>query len=248
MSKFIHNNFESFQIEFEKTFNQKICHWINNNIDIKEGKNSRAIEVPKNFICCSLLREPKIESFDFNKLCNRLFSTVKNLNKRTPHEYLANQVHGTLQEVLHKHKLQKKYSNYDFSFASSEFNRLTKKREIYTKPNRKDISRDADLNFVCPEGQFNIHIKGNNTFKHRPQLTLRGGRLPEYDKIQESKKDFLHILVSPNEYISIYNFNKINDHIHSSAKLPSPQSKSWGGDGAHRIIFKQSIFNSIKTY
>jgi len=45
-----------------------------------------------------------------------------------------------------------------------------------------------------------------------------------------------------------YNFNKINDHIHSSAKLPSPQSKSWGGDGAHRIIFKQSIFNSIKTY
>ena len=244
MSKFIHNNFESFQIEFEKTFRQKICHWINDNIDIKEGKNSRAIEVPKNFACYSLLKDP---DDDFKKLCDRLFRSIRNLNGRTTHEYLANQVHGTLQEALHKFKLQKKHPKYDFSFLCSEFNKTTRKREIYTKPKRNDISREADLRFTCSDGTFNIHIKANNKFVQKPQLTLRGGRTSEYNKIQNSK-DFLHILVSPNQYISIYNFSKFNEHISSSKQLSPEESKFWGGAGAHRIIFKPSIFETVKTY
>ena len=246
MSKFVHENFEEFQIEFEKTFRQKICHWINDNIEIKEGKNSRRIEVPKNFACYSLLNNP---DSSFIKLCDRLFSDIKNLNGRTTHKYLANQVHGTLQEALHKYKLEKKYPKFDFSFLCSEFNKSTKKREIYTNTNLRRVTRDADLKFSCPQGDFKIHIKANNKFRVRPQLTFRGGgKISEFEKIKNAKSDYLHILVSPNQYISIPNFDSFGKYIHSSKNLSTEESRMWGGLGAHRIVFNQNIFQTIKSY
>lgn len=253
MNKFLHNNFESFQSIFEKTFNQKICHWIRDNIDIKESKKTRSLELPKNFACFSLLADPnertlnQKQPFNFLEVCDNLFSSIKNLNGRSPHEYLANHIHGTLQEALHKYRLQKKHSNYDFRFLCSEFNYETNKREIYTKPQRRQITRDGDLEFTCPQGVFKIHIKANNTFKHKAQLTLRGGSLSEFDKIQNSK-DYLHILISPDEYISINNFDNISEHIETKTNLNSNQNERWGGDGATRFIFKPSIFNIVKTY
>ena len=47
MNKFLQKNFEPFLNDFEKNFNQRLCAWIENNIEIKESKNTRAIEVDR---------------------------------------------------------------------------------------------------------------------------------------------------------------------------------------------------------
>jgi len=247
MNKFIHKNFEFFIADFEKTFNQKLCIWIDNNIDIKESRNTRSIEVPKYFPCFSLLSNPDLKFKGWNKLCDRLFLNIKNLNKRSAHRYLADQVHGFLKEVLHKKKLEKKHQNYDFSFNCPEFNRITKKREIYTNPSRRSISRGSDLKFTCESCSYDIHIKSNDVFMNWPQITFRGGKNPEYDEIIKSK-GIIHILIDSNRYLSIRNFHSINNHIKSFSKLTGDEAKQWGGPGATRFIFNSSILNLIKEY
>jgi len=244
MSSFIHKNFDKFKVEFEKTFGVQLCQWIEDNIDVKEGKNSRQIEVPKWFLCLSLLSDP---DSSFLTLCNRLFGSIKNLNGRSPHEYLANQVHGTLQEVLHKKKLEKRYPDYNFSFIGTEFNRTTHKREIYTKLSRRSISREADLKFTCEQGTYNIHIKANNFFKNKPQITFRGGSNPEYKHITDNK-ELIHIILSENEYLSLGNFHKLKDYIQSAQTLSGTEAKRWGGHGAQRFEFKKSILTLAKQY
>jgi len=247
MNKFLQKNFEPFLNDFEKNFNQRLCAWIENNIEIKESKNTRAIEVPKYFLCFALLSDPDSKFSGWSKLCDRLFGSIKNLNGRNAHSYLSNQIHGTLKEVLHKKKLEKKHKDYDFSFNSSEFNKTTKKREIYTKPSYRSISRGADLTLTCELGTYGIHIKSNDVFLNRPQITFRGGKNPEYNSIEKSKS-FIHILVGFDKYLSIQNFKKVSNHIQSNELLSDLESKDWGGPGARRAVSKSTIKELIKEY
>lgn len=241
MSDFVHDNFKLFKSEFEKEFKQNICVWIESNIDIKESPNTRPIQVDDWFACKSLLKEP---DNSFKKLCNRLFGDTGNLNGRSPHIYLANQINGTLKEALHAKKLANKYKNYDVSIISSEFNKSSKKRELYTKLHRS-VNRKPDLRVITDKESIDIHIKANNTFLKSRKLTFRGGRSPEYNSIQ-SGEYYVHLLLSPTEYISIQNFNKFDEYILNKERLPD--QNSWGGSGAVRFHFKNNILDLVRNY
>ena len=242
MNKFVHENFQSFKDEFEKSFGCNICEWIRDNIDIKEGPNSRPpIEVYDWFACISLLREPDDR---FLNLCNRLFGSTGNRNKRSPHTYLADQVNGTLKEALHAKKLSKLYPDYKINIISSEFNSDSNKREIYTKPGRL-ITRKPDLRVVAGSKPIDIHIKANNSFLRSQKLTLRGGKNPEYQSIKDNDY-YIHLLVGHNQYISIQNFSKINQHIRDKEILP--ENNSWGGKGAVCLKFKPSVLDVVRQY
>lgn len=242
MNKFVHENFQSFKDEFEKAFGCNICEWIRDNIDIKEGPNSRPpIEVYDWFACISLLKDPDDR---FLNLCNRLFGSTGNRNKRSPHIYLADQVNGTLKEALHAKKLSKLYPDYKINIISSEFNSDSNKREIYTKPGRL-ITRKPDLKVTAENTPINIHIKANNSFLRTQKLTLRGGKNPEYQSIK-NKEYYVHLLADHSNYISIQNFNKIENHI--SKKEILPENNSWGGKGAVCIHFKPSILDIVRKY
>lgn len=241
MNKFIHNNFQLFKDEFEKEFKQNICVWIENNIDIKESPNTRPIEVDDWFACKSLLKDPGER---FHKLCNRLFGSIRNLNGRSPHIYLADQINGTLKEALHAKKLAKKHKEYDICIVSSEFNKTSKKRELYTQLHRS-VNRKPDLRVVSDKKPIDIHIKANNTFLKSKKITLRGGKNPEFNSIN-SKEYYIHLLLSPTEYISIQNFQNLNEYIDRQEKLPD--DNTWGGPGAVCFHFKPSILNLVKKY
>ena len=241
MNKFVHDNFQLFKDEFEKEFKQNICVWIENNIDIKESPNTRPIQVDDWFACKSLLKDPDER---FQKLCNRLFGNIRNLNGRSPHIYLADQINGTLKEALHAKKLAKKYKNYDICIISSEFNKTSKKRELYTKLHRS-VNRKPDLRVVTDKKPADIHIKANNTFLKSRKLTFRGGRDPEYNSIQ-SGEYYVHLLLSPTEYISIQNFNQFDEYVLNKERLPD--QNSWGGPGAVCFHFKNNILDLVRNY
>lgn len=243
MNKFVHNNFQSFKDEFEKEFKQNICLWIRDNIDIKESPNTRAIQVDDWFACKSLLKDP---GEDFKKLCNRLFGGIQNLNGRSPHVYLADQINGTLKEALHAKKLARCYKDYDICVVSSEFNKTSKKRELYTKLNRS-VNRKPDLRVVTDKSPVDIHIKANNTFLKSRKITFRGGRNPEYNSI-ESGDYYVHLLLSPTEYISIQNFEKLDKYIANKEKLSIKDENDWGGPGAVRFHFKNNVLDLVRTY
>jgi len=241
MNKFVHDNFQLFKDEFEKEFQQNICIWIRDNIDIKESPHTRPIQVDDWFACKSLLKDP---DDGFKKLCNRLFGNIRNLNGRSPHIYLADQINGTLKEALHAKKLAKKYKNYDVCIVSSEFNKTSKKRELYTKLHRS-VNRKPDLRVVTDTKPVDIHIKANNTFLKSRKITFRGGRNPEYNSI-DSEEYYVHLLLSPTEYISIQNFQKLDEYVVSKEKLPD--QNGWGGPGAVRFHFKNNILDLIRNY
>lgn len=241
MNKFVHDNFQLFKDEFEKEFKQNICVWIENNIDIKESPNTRPIQVDDWFACKSLLKDPGER---FHKLCNRLFGNIRNLNGRSPHIYLADQINGTLKEALHAKKLAKKHKEYDICIVSSEFNKTSKKRELYTQLHRS-VNRKPDLRVVSDKKPIDIHIKANNTFLKSKKITFRGGKNPEYQSIRDNEY-YIHLLLSPNEYISIQNFNSLTEHILKQDNLPD--QNSWGGPGAVCFHFKPSILNLVKKY
>jgi hypothetical protein len=242
MNKFVHENFQSFKDEFEKEFGCNICEWIRDNIDIKESRNSRSpIEVYNWFACISLLKDPDDR---FLNLCDRLFVSTGNRNKRCPHIYLANQVNGYLKEALHAKKLSKLYPDYKIDIITPEFNSDSNKREIYTKPGRF-ITRGPDLKVTVKNTPINIHIKANNSFLREQKLTLRGGKNPEYQSIK-NKEYYVHILVDHSNYISIKNFNQIEKHILKEEILP--KNNSWGGEGAVRIHFKPSVLDIARKY
>ena len=241
MSNFVHHNFATFKSEFETAFGENICHWIFNNIDIKESPSSHRIDVEKWFCCKSLLRNP---DKNFISLCNRLFRFTKNLNGRSPHIYLADQVNGTLKEALHAKKISKKHPDCKVSIISSEFNTASNKRELYTNIKRS-VNRKPDLRIIHNNKSTDIHIKANNTFLKSHQLTFRGGRSPEFTSIS-SGKYHVHLLISPTEYISIKNFNHLDHFISKKEFLNS--NNSWGGAGAVRLKFKSNIRDLIKVY
>lgn len=238
----MHENFQSFKDEFEKSFGCNICEWIRDNIDIKEGPNSRPpIEVYDWFACISLLREPDDR---FLNLCNRLFGSTGNRNKRSPHTYLADQVNGTLKEALHAKKLSKLYPDYKINMISSEFNSDSNKREIYTKPGRL-ITRKPDLRVVTGSKPIDIHIKANNTFLKSRKITFRGGRNPEFNSI-DSEEYYVHLLLSPTEYISIQSFKKLDQYVARKERLPD--DNNWGGPGAVCFHFKNNILDIVRKY
>jgi len=239
MIDFFYSNFGVFRGEFIKVFRMSICDWVELNIELKESPESqRAIDVPKKFLCSSLLKSPNRE---FLNLCNRLFSKTPNLNKRTPHTYLANQIHGSLKEALHAKKLS---INCDVKLIGDEFNSITKKRELYTKGVDK-LSRSPDLSISTSDSSLLVHIKANQTFLKNKQLTFRGGSTTEYDEIL-SKKQAVHILFSPHQYVAIDNLRIIKPHILKIYSLPNPND--WGGSGAKRLYFKDSISDLIINY
>lgn len=239
MIDFFYSNFEVFRDEFIKVFRMSICDWVELNIELKESPESyRAIDVPEKFLCSSLLRRPNRE---FLNLCNRLFSGIPNLNGRSAHKYLANQIYGSLKEALHAKKLSE---NYDVKLTGDEFNSTTKKRELYTRDVRK-LSRSPDLSISTSDSFLPVHIKANQTFLKNKKLTFRGGSNPEYNEIL-NKKHAVHILFSPHQYISIDNLRTIKTHTLKIDSLSTPNS--WGGSGAKRLFFKDSISDLIINY
>ena len=241
MNKYVHENFQSFKDEFEKEFKQNICVWIENNIDIKESPNTRPIQVDDWFACKSLLKDPDDR---FQKLCNRLFGNIRNLNGRSPHIYLADQINGTLKEALHAKKLARLYKDYDISIISSEFNKSSKKRELYTKLHRS-VNRKPDLRVVTNTSPIDVHIKANNTFLKSRKITFRGGRNPEFNSI-DSEEYYVHLLLSPTEYISIQSFEKLDQYVARKERLPD--DNDWGGPGAVCIHFKPSVLDIVRKY
>lgn len=242
MIDFFYSNFGVFRDEFIKVFRMSICDWVELNIELKESPESqRAIDVPKKFLCSSLLKCPNRE---FLNLCNRLFSKTPNLNKRSPHTYLANQIHGSLKEALHAKKLS---INYDVKLIGDEFNSTTKKRELYTIGVDK-LSRSPDLSISMPDNSLPVHIKANQTFLNNKQLTFRGGSPSEYNEILD-KKHAVHILFSsPHQYAAIDNLRIIKPYISKIDTLPDSINKDWGGSGAKRLHFKDSISDLIINY
>jgi hypothetical protein len=248
MNKYIQRNFESFKQDFELNFQESIPTWISKNLCIKKNKNSKELDLSDDFISHALLKNPPQ---DWLQSCDELFSKTRNLNGRTTHLYLSNQVHGTLKEALHARKLAKKHPNFDVNVVSCEFNSETKKREIYLNVSR--ANRKPDLNVSWPKhdnlnaGNADIHVKSNDYFLDKKQITFRGGKNSEYKQIKE-KEYVLHILVNHKQYLSISDFNNLKDHISTNQVLTGKEAQSWGGQGAKRICFKNSIEQLLKRY
>ena len=91
----------------------------------------------------------------------------------------------------------------------------------------------------------NCIAKANNSFLRSQKLTLRGGKNSEYQSIKDNDY-YIHVLVGYNQYISIQNFNKINNHI--ARKEILSENNSWGGKGAVCIHFKPSVLDIVKKY
>lgn len=241
MSKFIFNNFEKFQEVFEETFQLDLCHWVEKHIIVKESSRSKPLDLPKWFLCKCLLTEPEKEILD---LCENLFSKIKNLNGRSTHTYVSNQVFGTLKECLHVEKLKKKYPDYRIRIVSSEFDAKSQTRAIFTK-NIKSISRKPDLEVRFKEFVVPVHIKANDTFLKSHKLTFRGGSNPEYELIAKGR-EFVHLILSHDQYLSIKSMAKLSEHIERREDLS--KDKMWGGKGAVRFYFKPSIMSLVQNY
>lgn len=245
MSNFIKNNFESFQSAFEDCFKRKLCPWIEDNMSIKKSpRHKKNINTQKWFLCHVLLRDPEPDVVD---LCSELFSKANNLNGRTPHEYLCDQVFGYLKETYHVKKLQIKHPEIQLRLVSSEFNRETGKREIYTQGgNKREVDLEARFkgNAKCK----GIHIKSNNTFAKYQVMRFRGGRNPEINSIKEIKYG-VHIPVDENRYFSISDLLKNKECIKSEGIITDAEEmKNWGGQGAYKINFTKNILKFATPY
>lgn len=241
MTDFLFKNFKNFQESFEETLRIDLCHWVKDRIVFKESASSKNIDISTWFACKCLLKDPGDEIL---KSVEEMFSSIKNLNGRSPHTYVANQIFGTLKEVLHIEKLKKKYPEYRIRITSSEYDHKTQTRAIFTK-NIRSLSRKSDLEVRYKQFVVPVHIKSNDTFLESQKLTFRGGANSEYKLIAKGD-EFIHIILSHDQYISIRGLDKIAEHIERREDLS--KDKMWGGKGAVRLYFKPSIMNLIQKY
>lgn len=246
MNDFLISNFLEFKKNFEKDIGFSLAKYVENNISVMDNSISKkVVELPKWFLAKCLLKYP--EDKIVNK-CNQLFSKTKNLNRRTPHEYACNQVAGFLNEVLHYKKLQLKYPDKQVTLNGSEFNALTKKRELYCDGFGK---RDADIKILSDGSNESISVKSNATFSKNPQITFRGKSktkkgIPEIDLIKKQEHDVHILFYNKDKYLSLSSAFNNKECIESEFYLPS--SNDWGNEGAYRIKFKNNIFDYSVYY
>jgi len=255
MKEFLKDNFESFQACFEESLGCQLCPWIEENIVIKKSMNhKRAIKIPKWFLCNVLLKEPDEEVIS---KCEELFpikekQKANNINNRTSHQYVCDQIFGTLKEVYHIKRLQLKHPNIEFSLASSEFNQQTQKREIYQEGG-KDRKPDLHAKFKGSTKFKAIHIKTNNVFLQTLTMRFRGGVSPEIESIKNNSES-IHVLIDEDKYLNlskhINNNNLIEYQNWITQKNQSYQNeyKHWGGRGAYKIQFKKDILKQAIQY
>lgn len=237
MNEFLKSNFKEYKIAFEKYMDCKLCSFIEDNMIVMDNpKDKNVIELPKWFLCLSLLRNP--DQKIINK-CNELFSGVNNLWGRTAHQYACDQVFGFLNEVYHIKRLTLKHSDKTFLLNGSEFNRITNKRELYTSGGS---SRDFDLKVSFNGRIKNIHLKANNTFAEKPKITFRGGKNPEINLIRQGQSD-THILIDKDRFLSISSLIKDKECIEDEFPFDK-----WGGPGGYRILFKDNVFDYASYY
>lgn len=243
MNEFLKSNFASFKSSFEEYMDCSLCLWIEDNIVIKENsKSDIAIDLPKWFLCLSLLKNPERAVV---QKCNTLFNNPNNLNRRTPHQYLCDQVVGFLKEVYHINRLQLKHPEITFFLNGSEINTKNKKREIYILGAKK---RDIDLKAEYKGVTKDFHLKANNTFIQRPKITFRGGRTPEINNIKNNKSK-VHILVDENKYFCMSKLISCKECIKNESFIEDPYEQNlWGGKGAYRIHFNDNILDYAVKY
>ena len=245
MNEFLISNFSELKEDFEKEIGCGLAKYVENNISVMDNSISRkVVELPKWFLAKCLLKNP--EDKIINK-CNQLFSKAKNLNRRTPHEYACNQVAGFLNEVFHYKKLQLKYPDKQVTLNGSEFNPLTKKRELYREGYGK---RDADIKILSDESNQSISVKSNATFSKYPQITFRGedytGGIPEIDSVKKQEYDAHILFYNKDKYLSLA--STLNNKECIKKEFYLEPSNKWGGSGAYRILFKDNILDYASHY
>lgn len=243
MNEFLKSNFAQFKSAFEEYMDCSLCNWIEDNIVIKKNPKSEAnIDLPKWFLCLSLLRNPGAKTIE---KCNHLFDNPNNLNGRNPHQYLCDQVVGFLKEVYHINRLQLKHPEISFSLNGSEFNNKNNKREIYLSGAKQ---RDVDLKATYQGVTKDFHLKANNTFVNKPKITFRGGKKPEINNIKNNKSK-VHILVDENRYFCMTKLISAKECIKYQSFIEDPsEQRSWGGKGAYRIHFNDNVFDYAVKY
>ena len=246
----INKKFYRFANEFQKTQNLSIKNAINKMFCIKYDKNSEEKILPDDFFYQSILENP---SEKFKEECTVLFKKTVNSKKRTAYEYLYNQVSGFIKEFLHVDNLSKKYPNYNIKINASEYNNITKKREIYQKLDGLDRGSDFTASFEDKKSE--IHIKSNDWFlseyPNSKKITFRGNEggnnIPEFEHIQQLNHG-LHIIPNEKKYIPFKKFEDLRGYIKYKKRLPPHEAVGWGGNGAIRVFFHDKICELLKEY
>tara|TARA_B100000242_G_C42931170_1_gene431877 strand:- start:30 stop:791 length:762 start_codon:yes stop_codon:yes gene_type:complete len=234
--KFLTKNFQSFLDEFKSEFNCHPALWVQENIKIKQNRSSTKYEDPNlpYFLSFSLLKKPPQKYLDLYK---EYFSNANNSKQRNPHQYVCNQVDGFMKEAFHIRKLSKLYPNFNISIKSEEFKNNI--RFLYREGGQ---SRTPDLEITNPKTNqsVSLHVKSNAPFLNNLFHTFRGGKNPEFDLIKQ-KKSQAHILTDGTQYFKISDLINKEVFIKKTELLEGEMADSWGGKGARRIYFKDTI-------
>lgn len=242
LSEFKKPSFAQFKRLFEAELNCKALDWIESNIRVKKSRRSRKFQdLPKYTLANALLSEPPQKFIDLYK---DLFKDVNNLNGRSYHAYACDQVDGYMKEEFHFQKLKKLHPHLDISFKGSEYQDGI--REIYMTGAK---NRAADLLVTDPQKDksIDLHLKSNIKFLKTFYMTFRGGKEPEINKIK-SRNSQTHILVDGLKYFRYSDLINNKDVIDKEGFLKGEEAESWGGNGAYRIFFKESVSDLAKKY
>jgi len=242
LNNFKKPSFAQFQPLFEAELNCKARDWIESNIRVKKSYGSIKFEdLPKYALSNALLSEPPQKFID---LYNDLFKNVNNLNGRSYHAYVCDQVDGYMKEEFHFQKLKKLHPHLDISFKGSEYKDGI--REIYMTGAK---NRDADLLVTDSkkDKSIDLHLKSNIKFLKNYYMTFRGGKPPEINKIKSSNSQ-THILVDGLKYFRLKDLINNKDAIDKEGFLEGREAENWGGNGAYRIHFKPSLLDLAKKY
>ena len=107
-------------------------------------------------------------------------------------------------------------------------------------------NRAADLLVTDPkkDKSISLHLKSNEKFLDNPCITFRGGKEPEFNKIKSPNSE-VHIFVNGLKY---FRFKDIKNFIRREYTLEGKDADDWGGPGAYRILFKDSVLDLAKKY
>lgn len=238
-SKFKKPSFAQFLPLFEAELNCKARDWIESNIRVKESPKSKEFKkLPRYALAYALLSKPPQEFID---LYDDLFKNVNNVNRRGKHAYVCDLIDGFVKEEFHGQKLKKLHPHLGISFQGSEHQDGI--REIYMTGAK---NRAADLSVTDPKKDkpIDLHLKSNEKFLNNPCITFRGGKEPEFNKIQIPNSE-VHIFVDGLKY---FRFKDIKNFIRREYTLEGEAADSWGGPGAYRILFKDSVLDLAKKY
>ena len=232
--------FDAFAEEWGKYYGVSMQTFVSNNIKLKTSLKGKEIpDLPENFLYFSLFKELPQEC---EEKYNELFGKIKNLNGRSPHQYLCDQVMGKLGEHLHLAKLQKLYPEYKFKFNGCEFDLNSQQSYIFTSTSGVRQGSDIIVN-----NKRQISVKRNAYWNNEKKFTFRGSRRgkSEYEKIK-SQELSLHFIISPTKYIALKDIKEMRECADDIQFLPL--DNEWGGKGATRFLFNNKINELIQTY